>query len=123
MIWDSWEKTGLVLKLLIDRDRTRDKKPVSSMETGWRRRTTDVIEETLRTTREFGTRSEMDDRTIVTEQFDQWTIGDRVVSRDLIPFMRSRNVEFVSKKMKPLTRMYGFFDGVDVTKYCVPKIT
>ena len=24
--------------------------------------------------------------------------------------------------MKPLTRLYAFFDGVDVTKYCVPKL-
>ena len=36
--------------------------------------------------------------------------------------MRSRNVEFVSKKMKPLTRMYAFFDGVDITRFCVPKL-
>ena len=61
-------------------------------------------------------------RTAVTEQFDQESVGDRVVSRDLIPFMRSRNVEFVSKKVKPLTRLYAFFDGVDISKYCVPKL-
>ena len=36
--------------------------------------------------------------------------------------MRARNVEFDAKRVKPLTRMYGFFDGVDVTKYCVPKL-
>ena len=36
--------------------------------------------------------------------------------------MRSRNVEFVSKRMKPLTRMYAFFDGEDVTRFCVPKL-
>ena len=36
--------------------------------------------------------------------------------------MRSRNVQFVSKRMKPLTRLYAFFDGKDVTRYCVPKL-
>ena len=50
------------------------------------------------------------------------SVGDRAVSRDLIPFMRSRNVEFVSKRVKPLTRLYAFFDGVDISKYCVPKL-
>ena len=35
--------------------------------------------------------------------------------------MRSRNVEFVAKKVKPLTRLYAFFDGVDISKYCVPN--
>ena len=36
--------------------------------------------------------------------------------------MRSRNIEFVAKKVKPLTRLYAFFDGVDVSRYCVPKL-
>ena len=82
----------------------------------------DVVEETLRETIETGVESRTGLRTIVTEQFDTESVGDRTVSRDLVPFMRSRNVEFVSKRMKPLTRMYAFFDGEDVTKYCVPKL-
>ena len=61
-------------------------------------------------------------RTVITEVFDETSVGDRVVSRDLIPFMRSRNVQFISKRMKPLTRIYAFFDGKDVTRYCVPKL-
>jgi hypothetical protein len=44
------------------------------------------------------------EQTIVTEQFDQTSVGDRVVSRDLVPYMRSRNVQFISKKVKPLTQ-------------------
>ena len=48
--------------------------------------------------------------------------GDRLVSREVIPFMRSRNVEFVSQQNKPLTRLYPFFEGVDVEEYCVPKL-
>ena len=84
--------------------------------------TDQVIEDQLRTTREFGTVSRNGVRTIVTEQFDQTSVGDRTVSRDLIPFMRSRNVEFVAKRVKPLTRLYAFFDGVDISKFCVPKL-
>jgi hypothetical protein len=61
-------------------------------------------------------------RTIVTEQFDQTSVGDRVVNRNIVPFMRSRNIQFISKKVKPLTQLYAFFDGVDVTKYCIPKL-
>tara|TARA_B100000287_G_scaffold400384_1_gene419553 strand:- start:3815 stop:11296 length:7482 start_codon:yes stop_codon:yes gene_type:complete len=61
-------------------------------------------------------------RVRVTEQLDQTSQGDRLVSRDLITFMRSRNVQFVAKRVKPNTQLYGFFDGVDVTKYCVPKL-
>ena len=84
--------------------------------------TTTTREETLRETIQTGVESRTGLRTVVTEQFDQESVGDRTVSRDLIPYMRSRNVEFVSKRMKPLTRMYAFFDGEEVSKYCVPKL-
>jgi len=83
---------------------------------------TRVTQDTLRETIQLGVESRSGTRTIVTEQFDRESVGDRVVSRDIIPFMRSRNVEFVSKRMKPLTQMYAFFDGVNVTRYCVPKL-
>ena len=36
--------------------------------------------------------------------------------------MRSRNIEVRVTKCKPLTQLYGFFDGVAVTKYCTPKL-
>ena len=61
-------------------------------------------------------------QTLLLNQFDRTSVGDRIVSRDLIPFMRSRNIEFVAKRVKPLTKLYAFFDGQDVTKYCVPKL-
>ena len=61
-------------------------------------------------------------RTIVTEQFDRTSQGDRTLSRNVISFMRSRNIQFVNKNLKPSTQLYAFFDGVDVTRYCVPKL-
>ena len=84
--------------------------------------TTTVLRDTLREVRDTGVQTRTGNRTIVTEQFDTSSVGDRVVSRNLISFMRSRNIQFISKKIKPLTQMYAFFDGVDVTKYCVPKL-
>ena len=39
-------------------------------------------------------------RTVVTEDWDRTSVGDRTVSRDLVPYCRSRNIEFVSKRMK-----------------------
>ena len=83
---------------------------------------TTTIEDTLRETIRTGVESRTGLQTVVTEQFDRESVGDRTVSRDLIATMRSRNVEFVSKRMKPLTQMYAFFDGENVTKYCVPKL-
>ena len=59
---------------------------------------------------------------ITKEELKNVSLGDTVLSTDISSFMRSRNVEFVSKKVKPLTRLYAFFDGVDISKYCVPKL-
>ena len=61
-------------------------------------------------------------RAIVAEQFDRTSQGTRSISRELIAFMRSRNVQFVVNRVKPSTRQYAFLDGIDVTKYCVPKL-
>lgn len=50
------------------------------------------------------------------------SLGNRLVSMDVLPYMRSRNIEFISKKLKPNTRVYPFFDGQSVANYIVPKI-
>ena len=36
--------------------------------------------------------------------------------------MRAREIKFTAKGMKPYDRVYAFFDGVDVTRFCVPKL-
>jgi hypothetical protein len=92
--------------------------PASLIETT----TTSTILDNTREIRETGVEARTGTRVVITEQFDNTSVGDRVVSRDLVPFMRSRNVQFINKKVKPLTQLYAFFDGVDVTKYCVPKL-
>ena len=58
----------------------------------------------------------------ITERFDSKTVGNRVISRDTITTIRSRNIGILSKRLKPNTRFYGFFEGVDVTSYIVPKL-
>ena len=79
---------------------------------------TDVVVEERTETRESRTGIQR----LITEQFDVQSQGDRLVSRDLIGFMRSRNIQFVTKRVKPSTNLFAFFDGVDITKYCVPKL-
>ena len=84
--------------------------------------TTTTFQETTTTTTLTGTASRTGTTTFITEQFENTSVGDRVVSRNIVAYMRSRNIEFVAKKVKPLTQLYAFFDGVDVTRYCVPKL-
>jgi len=58
----------------------------------------------------------------VREQIDTESLGDRIVSRDIIQFMRSRNIQFTGRRLKPNTQVYGFFDNVDVNNFCTPKL-
>ena len=62
------------------------------------------------------------ERRSVREQIDTESLGDRIVSRNIISFQRSRNIEFNASKLKPNTQVYAFFDDVDVNEYCVPKL-
>ncbi len=109
VVWNSWEEIWAGVN--------QDPQPANIQnQTQWQGnqlwRTTFSVTDQIRT----GTRR------IVTEQFDQTSQGDRLVSRDLISFMRSRNVQFVGSRVKPSTRHYAFLDGRDVTSYCVPKL-
>jgi len=57
---------------------------------------------------------------IIPEQ--RTSFGDRVLDTSIIPYMRSRNIEFTANRLKPLTRVYSFFDGVDLSKFIIPKL-
>ena len=61
-------------------------------------------------------------RQLVTPQLDTSSLGDRTISRDVISFMRSRNIEFVGRGFKPLTQVYPYFDNRSVAKFVVPKL-
>ena len=61
-------------------------------------------------------------RTRVVPKIERRSLGDTVLSRSTIPWIRSRNIGFNVDRMKPRTRMYSFFDGKDVTTYLTPKV-
>ena len=87
------------------------------------RRRTDLVttaqQVEITTTREF---NRTGIQYLITEQIDKQSLGNKVVSRDIIPFMRFRNVEFIAKRLKPLTRVYPFFDEINFGGFVVPKL-
>ena len=58
----------------------------------------------------------------VREQIDTESLGERIVNRDIIHFMRSRGISFTGKKFKPYSKLYSFFDTVDINRFIVPKL-
>jgi len=131
VLWNSWETTWTGTDqqtVKKTRSETRNPRHIGHIHRPGQpgaiygtRTITDFEDEYVETI-QTGTSTRTGVRTVVTPQFDQTSQGDKVLSREVIQFMRSRNVEFVIKKTKPLTQLYSFFDGVNVTKYCVPKL-
>jgi len=60
--------------------------------------------------------------TRVVERIDSESLGDRVVQRDNLPYMRARNLEFVIRGCKPRTQLFGFFEGEDISGFVFPKL-
>jgi len=58
----------------------------------------------------------------VSDSINKFSIGDRIINRDLIGYMRKRNIMFSASGMRDTTRLYPFFDGVDISYYCTPKL-
>ena len=129
VLWQSWETqwTGVDI---VERSETRTEITNVTANTSQSGRTTTftqdiettTFQDTWIETFETGTSTRQGTQLFIEEQFDRTSQGDKVISRDLISFMRSRNIQFVTSGLKPLTRMYAFFDGVNVTRYCVPKL-
>ena len=59
--------------------------------------------------------------TQVVAQIDYETAGDRLRSTALIPFMRSVNITFTAQGLKPVTRLFPYFDKVQVNSFITPN--
>ena len=60
-------------------------------------------------------------RSTIVPQVVRNSIGDRVVSVGFVPFLRSRTLSFSATRLKPLTRVYPFFDNIDIASYVTPN--
>lgn len=81
-----------------------------------------IIKEDLETVTKTGTSTRTGVRKITKDEFSNVSLGDTVLSSEISSYMRSRNLEFTGKRLKPLTRVYTFFSGIDVNKYIIPKL-
>ena len=77
-----------------------------------------LMERTVTTTTENQLRNGI--RTEITPRIDYESKGDKVVSTEILPFCRARDVNFTGVVFKPRSRLFAFFDNVDVTQYITP---
>src|SRR6056300_407740 len=60
-------------------------------------------------------------RTTIVPQTVRQSLGNRVVSVAFVPFIRSRTITFTAQGMRPNTRVYPFFDNIDISSYITPN--
>ena len=54
---------------------------------------------------------------IVSDEIVQKLVGDRVINVALLPFMRSQKIFFKAEGLRPNSKVFAFFDGVDVADW------
>ena len=77
-----------------------------------------IVERTIETTRTDLTRTGVN--TQVIEKIEEESLGNRVLSRALIPFVRPRTISVVGECFRPGIRLYAFFDGRNMSTFVTP---
>lgn len=54
----------------------------------------------------------------IEEQISQTSLGESVTSVNIIPYIRSIDVQFAATNLKPRTKVHAFFDNVNVDAEC-----
>ena len=136
VVWDSWETVGAQLNISLDQTTQSlqaatnagnlgsqgeilSSRGVSGNRIDAARTTVESI--TLDGSVSLNQRRTGSQQT-VNEVINTESLGNRIVNREIINFMRSRNIKFTAKRLKPFTRMFAFFDAVDISRFCVPKL-
>lgn len=73
------------------------------------------------TVTEFEGQSRSGLTTSITTDTETSELGSKVVETNYVPFIRSREIYFKAEMLKPDTKMYAFFNDVDITGYCAEK--
>ena len=125
--WQSWQTTWTG-ETTISRNRFRSRsgtfgvgRQLGRAGHGQRRQGLFYLHE-RRTVRVVNNQARQGVRTRIIPKIERKSLGDTVLSRSNIPWIRSRNIGFNVDRMKPRTRFYAFFDGVPVTNYITPKV-
>ena len=112
-VWNSWQDTWTGRPIETERKNVGTYKKRGGH--GWR-----VIAKEEVTTAQQVSQTRTGIRAVAVPETVRTSIGDRVVSVAFVPFIRSRTLSFTATRLKPNTRVYPFFDNIDVTAYVTP---
>lgn len=61
-------------------------------------------------------------RRSIQSKLNVYTKDNKFLTKDITTYLRTRNVEFIGRRLKPFTKLYAYFDGVNLTQYTTPKL-
>jgi len=112
-VWNSWQDTWT------GRPIETERRDIGTYEVrgghGWR-----VIARQEVTTAQQVSQTRTGIRAVAVPETIRTSIGDRVVSVAFVPFIRSRTITFNATRLKPNTRVYPFFDNINIASYVTP---
>ena len=114
-VWNSWQDTWTGRP--VETERQREVSYRTRGGHGWRV----MAQEEVTTAQQVSqTRTGIRDKVAIPETI-RTSIGDRVVSVAFVPFIRQRTITFSATRLKPNTRVYPFFDNIDIATYVTPE--
>jgi hypothetical protein len=125
--WNSWQTTWtgtssrLIGQQVVVENANSNTGRLSNGQWVGRRGTGEFLNTTTSTTTTTAQRR-TGERNILTENLESFSQGDSIISIDVSHRMRSRNIEFIARRLKPFTQVYAFFDGINVNNFVTPKL-
>lgn len=110
-VWNAWQTQWTGTSVVTSTNTQRHKQKIKY------RKIRDITTQQLAT--EVG-QSRTGITTSLVAKIDTQQIEDRTLSTAVIPFIRSRNVLFTARGLKPTTRFYPFFDNISISQYITP---
>ena len=115
-VWNEWETNWSGTEVDVNENATTSTTTNDDGNAVTTTTTTNTTTTTTATTTSEQSRSGTN--TTVTSTTQTLSLGPRIVETNFVPFIRSRKIYFKGELLKPNTKIYAFFDGVDVTDYC-----
>jgi hypothetical protein len=109
-VWSSWETIWTGEEVIDSRERFQSRG-------SFRRANVFAVETVATTTTSISSGT----RTFIRENVQNTVLSDKIVSTELVPYIRSRKILIRGEGLKPSTRIYGFFDGINVDSYITPS--
>lgn len=125
VVWDDWRTVvkGVTSSVVDNYGTTTNSSTITDASTGGKTVTNSTLVTNAQsvTTTDVSIKSGVEILTSSTKTLTS-DLGTKVIDTSIVPYIRSKVLDFAAQHMKPETTLYATFDGIDVTDYCLPAV-